>query len=146
MVGEVIIEVLIPFITADLVNRIKAGAEMSYIVKTGLILAGMAIISLLCGGLGGFTCAKASAGFAKNLRHDIFSQVQNFSFENIDKFSSSSLVTRMTTDVQNVQMSYMTIIRMAIRAPLMLIFAVIMAWKMGGYPVSYTHLTLPTKA
>lgn len=143
MVGEVIIEVLIPFITADLVNRIKAGAEMSYIVKTGLILAGMAIISLLCGGLGGFTCAKASAGFAKNLRHDIFSQVQNFSFENIDKFSSSSLVTRMTTDVQNVQMSYMTIIRMAIRAPLMLIFAVIMAWKMGGYLASTFVVVIP---
>lgn len=132
IVGEVIIEVLIPFITADLVNRIKAGADMSYIVKTGMILVGMAVISLCCGGIAGFTSAKASAGFAKNLRHDIFSKIQTYTFENIDKFSSSSLVTRMTTDVQNVQMAYMTVIRMAVRAPLMLIFAVIMAWTMGG--------------
>ena len=139
IVGEVIIEVLIPFVTADLVNYIQSksngiftGADMSYIVKTGMILVGMAIISLCCGGIAGFTSAKASAGFAKNLRHDIFSKIQTYTFENIDRFSSSSLVTRMTTDVQNVQMAYMTVIRMAVRAPLMLIFAVIMAWTMGG--------------
>ena len=132
IVGEVIIECLIPFITADLVNRIKAGANMNEILITGLILTGMAIISLGCGGIAGFTCAKASAGFAKNLRHDIFNKIQTYSFENIDKFSSSSLVTRLTTDITNVQMSYMMVIRTAVRSPLMLIFSVIMAYIMGG--------------
>lgn len=132
IVCEVIIEVFIPFITADLVNTIKAGAEMSEVVKTGLFLALLACLSLCCGGIAGFTCAKAAAGFAKNLRHDIFSKVQTYSFENIDKFSSSSLVTRMTTDVANVQMAYMMIIRTAIRSPLMLVFSVIMAYIMGG--------------
>ena len=89
-------------------------------------------MSLSCGGIAGITCAKASAGFAKNLRRDIFHKIQTYSFENIDKFSSSSLVTRMTTDVTHVQMSFMMIIRTAIRAPLMFIFAIIMAYIMGG--------------
>jgi len=92
----------------------------------------MALASLCCGAIAGFTCAKASAGFAKNLRGDLFHKVQTYSFENIDKFSSSSLVTRMTTDVTNVQMAFMMLIRIAIRAPLMLIFSVIMAYIMGG--------------
>lgn len=143
IVGEVVIEVLIPFITANLINDIKAGAEMSYIVKTGLLLVAMAVISLACGGTAAFTCAKASSGFAKNLRHDIFAKTQTFAFENIDKFSSSSLVTRMTTDVQNVQMSYMTIIRTAIRAPLMLVFSVIMAAKMGGMLAATFVVVIP---
>lgn len=132
IVCEVIIEVFIPFITADLVNSIKAGAEMTAVVRTGLFLALLAILSLSCGGAAAFTCSKASAGFAKNLRHDIFSRIQAFSFQNIDKFSSASLVTRMTTDISHVQMAYMMIIRTAIRSPLMLIFSVIMAYIMGG--------------
>ena len=132
MVGEVSIEVFIPFITANLVNKIQAGAEMSTVLKTGGLLVIMAILSLSCGGIAGFTCAKASAGFAKNLRADIFHKIQDYSFENIDKFSSSSLVTRLTTDVNNVQMSFMMLIRTAIRAPLMLVFAVVMAYVMGG--------------
>lgn len=132
IVGEAIIECVIPFITADLINTIEAGAELSQIVKTGLILVLMAVISLCCGGIAAVTCAKASAGFAKNLRQDLFYRVQTYAFENIDKFSTSSLVTRMTTDVSNVQMSYMMIIRTAVRAPLMLIFSVIMAFIMGG--------------
>ncbi len=130
--GEAIIECFIPFITADLINTIEAGAELSQIIKTGLFLVLMAVISLCCGGIAAVTCAKASAGFAKNLRKDLFYRVQDYSFENIDKFSTSSLVTRMTTDVNNVQMSYMMIIRTAIRAPLLLIFSIIMAFIMGG--------------
>ena len=132
IIGEAVIEAFIPFITANLVNNVKAGADMGYIVRTGLLLTLMACISLCFGGAAGFTCAKASAGFAKNLRHDIFTKIQSFSFENIDKFSSSSLVTRMTTDISNVQMAYMMVIRTAVRAPLMLIFCVIMAAIMGG--------------
>jgi len=132
IVGEAVIETSIPFITANLVNHIKAGAGMQEIVRNGIILAIMACASLACGGIAGFTCAKASAGFAKNLRHDIFSRIQTYSFENIDKFSSSSLVTRLTTDVNHVQMAFMMLIRTAIRSPLMLTFSVIMAYIMGG--------------
>ncbi len=132
IICEVIIEVFLPFITAALVNDIKNGTEIMTIVRTGLLLILMAMLSLCCGGIAGFTCSKASAGFAKNLRHDIFERIQDYSFENIDKFSSSSLVTRMTTDVANVQMSYMMLIRTAVRAPFMLVFSIIMAYIMGG--------------
>ena len=132
IVGEVFLEVLIPFITADLVNAIKAGIPMSQVVKTGLLLILMALLSLSCGGAAGFTCARAAAGFAKNLRHDIFGRIQTFSFENIDKFSSASLVTRMTTDVANVQMAFMMLIRGAVRSPLMFLFAITMGYIMGG--------------
>lgn len=132
IVGEALIETLIPFITAQLINHINDGADITEILKTGLILVGMAVASLTCGGIAGFTCAKASAGFAKNLRSDIFSKIQSFTFKNIDKFSSASLVTRLTTDVTNVQMSFMMIIRIAIRSPLMFIFSIIMAYYMGG--------------
>ena len=132
ILGEAVIETLIPFITADLISNIKNGAEMSQIVKTGLLLVLMALLSLSFGGVAGFTCSKAAAGFSKNLRHDLFAKVQTYSFANIDKFSSSSLVTRMTTDVFNVQMSFMMLIRTAIRSPLLLIFSVVMAFVMGG--------------
>ena len=141
MVFEVFIEVLIPFITADLVNAIKAGAALDSVVKTGLILVAMAFLSLACGSLGGFTCSRASAGFAKNLRHDVFARVQGFSFENIDKFSTASLVTRLTTDIQNVQFAYMMLIRTAIRAPLMFLFAIVMAFVMGG-PLALTFVVV----
>lgn len=134
MVCEAVIETFIPFITVELVNSLQHadGLEMSSILKIGLLLVFMACLSLSCGGLAGFTCAKASAGFAKNLRHDIFRRVQTYSFENVDKFSSTSLVTRMTTDVTNVQMSYMMLIRTAVRSPLMFVFSIIMAYIMGG--------------
>ena len=132
IVGEVCIGVFFPFITADLVNSIKASASIEEVVKTGLFLVLLAILSLTCGGIAGFTCAKASAGFAKNLRHDMFVKIQDYSFKNIDKFSSTSLVTRLTTDITNVQMSYMMIIRTAVRAPMMFVFAIIMAYIMGG--------------
>lgn len=146
MVLEVFIEVLIPFITAGLVNNIKAGVSMGELIKTGLLLIFLALVSLSCGASGGYTCAKSSAGFAKNLRHDLFVRVQSFAFENIDKFSSASLVTRMTTDVQNVQFAFMMTIRTAIRAPLMLIFAIVMAYIMGGVLASTFVVVIPVLA
>ncbi len=132
MIGEVVMECLIPFVVAELVNQIKAGCEFSVIVKHGLVLFAMACVSLFFGGLAGITGSKASCGFAKNLRHDLYYRIQEYSFENIDKFSASSLVTRLTTDVANVQMSFMMLIRIAIRSPLMFIFAIVMAFIMGG--------------
>ena len=132
MFGEAAIEAVIPFITARLVDHISDGVEMPFLLKTGLLLVLMTLISLFFGGSAGFTSAKASAGFAKNVRHDIFEKVQTFAFSNIDKFSTSSLVTRLTTDINNVQMAFMMLIRIAVRAPLMLLFSIIMAFIMGG--------------
>ena len=129
---EAIIESIIPFITANLVNGIKSGIDLKRILFVGMILIVLAIMSLASGGIAGFTCAKASTGFARNLRRDMFINIQGFSFENVDKFSSSSLVTRLTTDINNVQIAFMMIIRIALRSPLMLIFSIIMAFYMGG--------------
>ena len=133
IVLEAVIECLIPFTTAELVEDIKMGAGMDAVVQKGVLLIVMAIASLCCGGIAGYTCAKASCGFAKNLRHDVFQRIQTFSFENMDKFSTASLVTRMTTDINNAQMSYMMLIRIAVRAPLMLIFSTIMGFVTGGW-------------
>ncbi len=143
---EVIIECIIPFIIAELVNTVKDGCEMSELLKYGGILALLAVLSLVFGMVAGITCAKASCGFAKNLRKDIFYSIQDFSFENIDRFSTSSLITRLTTDVTRVQQSYMMIIRTAIRAPLMLIFAFIMAFKMAGSIASIFLFVIPVLA
>ena len=121
---EVILECIIPFIIANLVNQMQAGCGMDVIVKYGVQLLVMAVLSLIFGVAAGNTCATASTGFARNLRKDMFYRIQDYSFENIDKFSVSSLVTRMTTDVVNVQMSFMMIIRVAIRGPLAMIFLV----------------------
>lgn len=129
---EVVMECIIPFVIAQLVNQIKAGCGMGVIVGFGAALIAMAGLSLLFGVLAGNACAKASCGFARNLRKDMFYQIQSYSFENIDRFSSSSLVTRLTTDITNVQMAYMMIIRIAVRSPLMLLFSFIMAFIMGG--------------
>ncbi len=125
-------ECVIPFVIAQLVNQIKAGCGMGVIAGFGAALIAMAGLSLLFGVLAGNACAKASCGFARNLRKDMFYQIQSYSFENIDRFSSSSLVTRLTTDITNVQMAYMMIIRIAVRSPLMLLFSFIMAFIMGG--------------
>ncbi|MBR4493153.1 MAG: ABC transporter ATP-binding protein [Clostridiales bacterium] len=132
ILGEVFLEVLIPYITALLVNRIKDGIDMDYILKMGAIMVASAVVSLICGVMAGLFSAKASAGLARNLRTDVFSKIQSFSFANVDKFSTSSLVTRTTTDITNVQNSYMMCIRIAVRAPVMLIFSIIMASIMGG--------------
>lgn len=129
---EVILECIIPFLTAALVNQVKAGAKLENLAKYGLLLVLMAGLSLMFGALAGATCATASCGLARNLRKDLFYKIQEYSFENIDKFSTSSLVTRLTTDVTNVQNAYMMIIRTAIRCPLMMIFAFTMAFVMGG--------------
>ncbi len=132
IIGEAVIEAIIPFLTARLVNAIKDGVEMEALLRLGGVLVLLAISSLACGGLAGFTSARAASGFARNVRHDLFHKVQEFSFANIDKFSSSSLVTRMTTDVNNTQMAFMMMIRIAVRSPLMLIFSIVMAYVMGG--------------
>ncbi len=129
---EVVLECIIPFVTANLVNDIKAGCSIGVIAQYGIVLVVMAGLSLMFGALAGSACATASCGFARNLRKDMFYKIQSYSFENIDKFSVSSLVTRLTTDVTNVQMAYMMIVRTAIRCPLMLIFAFVMAFVMGG--------------
>ena len=128
---EVVVECLIPFLIAKLINHIEAGSGMGYIIKYGVLLIVLAFVSLFFGAFSGASSAKASCGFAKNLRKDLFYKVQDFSFSNIDKFSTSSLVTRLTTDVTNVQMAYMMVIRVAVRAPLMMIFALIMAFAMS---------------
>lgn len=132
---EVVLEVLIPYYMVDLIDfgiEGNGGAgDMQVIIRMGVILLGFALLSLLFGALSGRTCAKASTGFAANLRHDMFYKVQEYSFSNIDKFSTSSIVTRMTTDVTNVQQAYMVIIRIAVRSPFMLIFSLIMAFSIN---------------
>ena len=132
MIGEVAMECLIPLFTARLINSIQTGSDMREIMHYAWILIGMALLSMTCGMLSGWFAATASAGFSKNLRHDLYDRVKDFSFANIDDFSSSSLVTRLTTDVANVQMAYMMVIRIAVRAPMMLIFSIIMAVNLGG--------------
>lgn len=140
---EVLVECIIPLMVANLVNRMQNGCDLSVIMRYGVILIIMACFSLLFGALAGIKAANASAGFGKNLRKDLFVAVQNFSFENIDLFSASSLVTRMTTDVTNVQMAYMMIIRTVVRAPLMLIFSLIMGFIMGGRLALIFLFTIP---
>ena len=125
---EVVMEVLIPYYMADLLDKGVNAGNMPEIYKYGIMLVVFAILSLVFGALAGGASARAASGFAANLRHDMFYKVQTFSFLNIDKFSTSSLVTRMTTDVTNVQMAYMMLIRIAVRSPLMLVFSLIMAF------------------
>ncbi len=133
---EVVLECLIPFVIAQLINVIDqtspAAIDMGKVWMYGGILIAMAVVSLATGALAGAACARASAGFAKNVRKDMFYNIQTFSFENIDKFSTPSLVTRMTTDVWNLQMAYMMIVRIAVRCPIMIIFAAVMAFVLGG--------------
>lgn len=126
---EVILECMIPFVATFLIDHIQKAEiiSMATVTKYGLILIALAFASLCCGGLAGHFAAIASCGFAKNLRHDIYAKIQGFSFANMDKFSTAGLVTRLTTDVTYVQMAYMMIIRSAVRSPLMLIVATVMA-------------------
>ena len=131
MVGEVVCECTIPLLTADLINSIQNGCDLRTILLYGLKLFVIAMLSLGFGALSGWFAAEAAAGFAKNLRHDLYYQVQSFSFANIDRFSTSSLVTRLTTDVTNIQNAFMMCIRIAVRAPMMLVFAVVMSIRVG---------------
>lgn len=132
VIVEVIMEALIPYVIALLINEIQNGAGMNVIFSYAWKLVVLSMIGLAGGWLSGIFCSKASCGFAKNLRKDIFYNIQDFSFENIDHFSNASLVTRLTTDIQNIQMAFMQIIRTAVRAPLNLVFSFAMAYIMGG--------------
>lgn len=146
---EVILECLMPLVIMQFIGKISPtsdavsaeGVKMSTILTYGGILIAMALLSLATGMLSGRFAARASAGFAKNLRKDMYYAIQDYSFANIDKFSTSSLVTRQTTDVTNVQMAYMMIIRVAIRCPLMLIFSLAMAFTVN-VTISWVFLTL----
>ncbi|MDB8552787.1 ABC transporter ATP-binding protein [Turicibacter sanguinis] len=129
---EVFLEVIIPILMANLIDYGIDAGNISYVIKMGVALLIFAAISLLTGALAGRSAAIASSGFAKNLRQDMYYNVQNFSFSNIDKFSTASIVTRLTTDVTNVQNAYQMIIRMAVRSPIMLIFSMIAAFKINA--------------
>ena len=131
MMGEVVMEVIITYLLADLIDLGVTAGNLSYTVKQGLLLVGCALVSLLFGALSGRFAAVASTGFARNLREDMYYNVQRFSFANIDKFSTAGLVTRLTTDVVNVQHAYMMLIRIAVRSPLMLIFSLIMSFRIN---------------
>ena len=128
---EVILEVIIPFLMAFLIDKGVDKGNMGYILKMGALIILCCVASLVCGALSGKYAARASTGFAKNLRHDMYHNVQNFSFSNIDRFSTSSLVTRMTTDVSNGQNAYMMIVRVAVRSPMMMICAMIMSFNIS---------------
>lgn len=128
MIGEVICEMIIPVLMGRIVDIGIGGSDMGYIVRTGLIMLGVALMGLAFGILGGVFGAKASAGFARNLRKSMYDNIQTFSFASIDKFSSSSLVTRLTTDVTNIQNAYQMILRMAMRAPASMIIAMVMSF------------------
>ena len=125
---EVVMEVIIPLLMANLIDKGMYAGDMNEVLKIGLELVGAAMLSLIFGVLSGSVAAKASAGFAKNLRKDLYYKVQDFSFSNIDKFSTASIITRLTTDVTYVQMAFQMIIRIAVRTPLMLVFSLIMAF------------------
>lgn len=131
IIGEVVLETLIPTVMAVLIDEISKSISMEPIIKYGLILLAMALASLVCGFIAGKFAASASCGYARNLRHDMYYKIQDFSFAEIDRFSTSSLVTRLTTDVTNVQNAYQMIIRIAIRTPLMLIFAFVFSFRIN---------------
>ena len=132
VIGEVFMEAIIPYNIALLVNEIRGGCGIDTIKMYGIRLIVLSVFSLIFGYAAGITCAKASTGFVKNLRKDVFNNIQKFSFSNIDNFTNASLVTRLTVDIQDIQMAFMVIIRMAIRSPLNLIFSFVMAYIMGG--------------
>ena len=127
IIAEVIIEVYIPYLMADIINVGIATGDVAFIMKRGILMIVMACLSLSMGALSARFAVTASAGFAKNLRAALFYKVQDFSFANVDKFSTASLITRLTTDVTSVQMVFMMMIRTFIRSPLMLISATVMA-------------------
>ena len=141
--AEVVLECMIPFFTARLINQMKVDASLPMISRYGIVLVIMAMLSLVCGIKAGNYASSASTGFARNLRRDMFQKIQGFSFSNIDRFETSSLVTRLTTDVSNVQMAYMMLVRLAFRAPLMMIFAFTAAFLLGGRMAIIFCLMIP---
>lgn len=144
--GEVILEVLITYMLADLIDFGVNAGDIGYTVRRGLLLILCAGLSLACGALSGRFSAIASTGFARNLRQDMYYNVQRFSFANIDKFSTAGLVTRLTTDVVNVQHAYMMIIRIAVRSPIMLLFSLIMAFRINSTISTVFLCVLPVLA
>ena len=143
MIGEVAMEVLIPTLMALIIDNGVYNSDISYIVKLSILIVVAAILSMAFGIMGAKSGSKASCGFAKNLRHDLFHHIQDFSFKNIDSFSTSSLITRLTTDVQNVQQAFQMIIRICFRAPIMFIFAIIMVVHNGGALVAVFAVAIP---
>lgn len=143
MIGEVAMEVLIPTLMALIIDNGVYNSDISYIVKLSILIVVAAILSMAFGIMGAKSGSKASCGFAKNLRHDLFHHIQDFSFKNIDSFSTSSLITRLTTDVQNVQQAFQMIIRICFRAPIMFIFAIIMVVHNGGTLVAVFAVAIP---
>ena len=133
MIGEAAVECALPFIMSKFVDKIEGVSSITVLLPYIFAIIGMAVISITCGILAGRFASIASCGFAKNLRNDLYKKVESFSFENIDHFHASSLVTRMTTDVMNTQQSFAMVIRIVIRAPLMLIFSAVMAFVTGGH-------------
>ncbi|MCD7825224.1 MAG: ABC transporter ATP-binding protein/permease [Clostridiaceae bacterium] len=140
---EVLMEVLIPLLMADIIDIGITGGDMGYIIKTGVLLVVMAMLALFFGAKAGQMAAIASSGYAKNLRHDIFYKIQTFSFGNIDHFSTSSLVTRLTTDITNVQMAYMFSIRLLARAPFMIILSLVMTMTINMEIAVLLLITVP---
>ena len=143
VICEVLLEVYIPYLMADIINIGIANGDVSFIFRRGLLMIAMACLSLSMGALSGWFAADASAGFAKNLRAGLFRKVQGFSFANVDKFSTASLVTRLTTDVTNVQQSFMMVIRTLVRAPLMLIAATVMAVRLNAELATVFAFAIP---
>ncbi len=140
---EVLMEVLIPLLMANIIDIGIQDGNLGYIIEMGLILVVMAMLALVFGGLAGKTGAMAAAGYAKNLRHDIFYKIQNFSFGNIDHFSTSSLVTRLTTDISNIQMAYMMTIRLLVRAPIMIVLSLVMTMTINRQIALLLLITVP---
>ena len=143
VVLEVFMEVLIPLLMANIIDIGIANGDMGYITEMGILLVVMAILALVFGAIAGNMAAKGAAGYAKNLRHDIFYKIQDFSFKNIDKFSTSSLVTRLTTDITNVQMAYMMTIRLLARAPIMIVLSLIMTFTINTKIALMLLITIP---
>ncbi len=143
---ECIFDILIPFVMTLLLDQGVKKGDTSAVISYGILLIAMSLVALFFGALSGIACSKASNGFATNVRHDMFEKVQKYSFEDIDKFSAASLITRMTTDVNMVQNAYMMVIRIAIRSPLMLIFALVMTITVSGPLAGVFAIVIPILA
>ena len=143
MIGEAAVECALPFVMSLFVDSIEDATSVASLLPYIFAILGMAVVSITCGILAGRFASIASCGFAKNLRNDLYKKVESFSFENIDHFHASSLVTRMTTDVTNTQQSFAMVIRIVIRAPLMLLFSAVMAFVTGGHMAWIFIVTIP---
>lgn len=143
VIFEVFMEVLIPLLMANIIDVGIANSDMNYILKTGLLLIVLAVVALFFGAMAGKMGAIASSGYVKNLRQDIFYKIQDFSFKNIDRFSTSSLVTRLTTDLTNIQMAYMMTIRLLVRAPIMIVLSLIMTLTISPKIALILLITIP---